>query len=418
MKLKSFTGMALAMLLAAPGAVLAANTVLSDRFDGSESRTDPLPGSCGGSRDLAYQDVGTFQVSDDGDYLVADVFNLTGVDITALIYDGAFDPNNPGNNLVTPSGVDDFEFVNLVGGATYRLVVQQWCENNEGAWAVSFSGPGVVDAEVVRAIPDMTQGEFTGSEPTADTSCNNGPTPYIETGPMQVAASGTYYYTDISIEFDIDVCLLVYTAPFDPANPDSNLIGLLDDIETVDLLSGEDYYFVAQPVFQEAPTGEFFYVLAPPAPFRVNKALAGAWYNPQTNGQGMFVDVYENANLVFVGWYTFDLNRPVDGTAELGEPGHRWLTALGPIEESQSGAALNVFLARGGAFDATSPPIEDPQTNVGSMMLEFTDCMTATADYTLTDPQVSGTIPLQPLTADHVELCESFTEAPGIPGPL
>ena len=52
------------------------------------------------------------------------------------------------------------------------------------------------------------------------------------------------------------------------------------------------------------------------------------------------------------------------------------------------------------------------------MSLEFTDCLTGTLDYDLTTPVVSGQIPLQPLADDHVELCESIVEVPGMPGPL
>ena len=81
-------------------------------------------------------------------------------------------------------------------------------------------------------------------------------------------------------------------------------------------------------------------------------------------------------------------------------------------------ASLDVYLARGGVFDAPEPAIDDPQTVVGSLDIDFSDCITATADYALTQPVVSGQIPLQPLTFDHVELCESFSDVPGMPGPL
>ena len=77
-------GLVLAGLLVAPTQAFAANSVLSNVFDGAELRTDPLPGSCGGDRQLGYQDTGTFQVAASGEYLVADAFNLNGLDVTAL----------------------------------------------------------------------------------------------------------------------------------------------------------------------------------------------------------------------------------------------------------------------------------------------------------------------------------------------
>ena len=219
--------------------------------------------------------------------------------------------------------------------------------------------------------------------------------------------------------------MLVYEGVFDPAQPDLNRvpatdfwspeIDFLDDDGSVYLEAGKQYTFVVQPL-GVAAVGDYFFVLAPPAPFRINKALAGAWFNPATSGQGFFFDVYENIDLLFGGWYTFDLQRPVDGTADLGEPGHRWLTIQGNYDESRSDAI--VYLARGGVFDAAEPGIETPQTEVGTATVEFIDCISGTVDYDLTDPAVSGSIPIMPLTDNHVELCESLTQGPGVPDSL
>lgn len=414
MKRNRITIVALALLLLTPGAAMAANTVLSGIFDGSESKTDPLPGTCGGTRLLGYQDSGELQVSASGTYLVADVFNVAGVDVAILIYEGSFNPASPAANLVTPNGIDIDDYVDLDAGTPYRLVVQQWCENNEGAWVVTLSGPGTASSPASRTVPEMTQGVFADDDPRATSACStNGQ--YHEAGPFRVSSGGTYYYADILWETEVDICLQVYTAPFDPGNPDANRVGdSLDDFDSVALSPGQDYYFVVQPL-AGATTGEYFYVLAPPAPFRINKSLAGAWFDPATDGQGMFIDVYDDRNLMFVGWYTYDLSRPVDGTAQLGEPGHRWLTAFGTVDVAK--AELDVYLAEGGAFDSANPPVGE-QTVVGSLTVEFSGCSSATADYSLTTPPVSGQIPLQPLANSHVELCESKVLKPGMPGPL
>jgi hypothetical protein len=430
MKRMVFAGMALVALVMTPGLALASNSLLAGIFDGTEDVMDRVSGTCFGSEQLSYQDVGTFQVSAGGDYWVYDAIDYTGVDVVALIYDGQFDPDSPLLNLITFPGIDFAQLVSLVGGHEYRLVVQRFCANNEtkwahgekGAWAVTFSGPGNVVSPSVRTVPEFTEGAFTNSDPTATTDCSSA-AQYHVSGPINVSVSGTYYFQDVLQEssLGVDVCVQVYSAPFDPNNPNANRVlnnsgfGELDFDERINLEAGQDYYFVAQP-WGSSSLGEYFYVLAPPAPFRINKALAGAWFNPQTNGQGVFVDVYDARNQMFVGWYTFDLSRPVDGTAQLGEAGHRWLTGLGAISGGE--ASLDVYLARGGAFDAVDPPIDDPQTVVGSMSLEFTDCLTGTLEYDLTTPVVSGQIPLQPLADDHVELCESIVEVPGMPGPL
>lgn len=418
-----------AALLALPGLAQSATatTVISATFDGSEARTAPLPGTCGGDVALAYVNAGDLRVSVTGDYIVYDALGFIGsrhpgVDVSALIYQGPFDVNNPGRNLVTMDGIDDLDIVNLQAGVAYTLVVQQWCENREGAWGLTVSGPGEITSARAVTPPALTNGVFASTDPTSTTVCSSGQ--YHATGPMSVSRTGAYQYTDVSYYANFfDVCVLVYEGAFDPARPDLNRVpaqdfwsgnDYLDDDGSVYLEAGKQYTFVVQPL-GSAAVGDYFFVLAPPAPFRVNKALAGAWFNPKTNGQGFFFDIYENINQAFVGWYTYELQRPVDGTATLGEPGHRWLTAFGPID---GGAAeLDVFLAQGGAFDSEEPPIGE-QEKVGTLSVDFTDCMTGTVDYALTDPPVSGRIPIQPLAGDHVELCESLTQGPGVPDSL
>ena len=422
------------LILAQPGTAAAASMVLAGSFDGSEAKTAPLYGSCDAKDPLAYQEVGTLQVSASGTYSVLDVLYLegakyNGVDLTILLYTGAFDAARPSDNLVRPNpddsgapfAVDTAGTYDLVAGQAYNLVVQQACINKEGAWAVSFTGPGSVESDLAVSLPSFTGGAITPSSPTSPSAC--GPGGYRESGPFRFERGGTYYYQDVSVySGDIDVCLQVYSSPFDPAEPNigrvptSGVRGFfLDDSGTVELEAGRDYWFVVQPRNAEA-LGNYFFVLAPPAPFRINRGLAGAWFNPGTPGQGFFMDIYDNTNQLFTGWYTYELQRPVDGTAVLGEPGHRWLTALGDIDGAR--AELGVFLAQGGAFDAADPPIQQPQTQVGTMTVEFEDCLSGTVEYDLSIPPVSGQVPVQPLTLQHVETCELASRGPGKPGPL
>lgn len=416
MNVKIMNACFLAMALVMPGVALATNTVLSGEFDGSETRIAPLPGTCNTDTPLAHQVAGTFQVAASGTYLVFDIFNFAGVDITAMIYEGGFDPNSP-NSPITPIGVDYKEDISLTAGVEYTLVVQNWCQSVEGAWALAFSGPGNVTSDLVRNLPQNTEGLLSDSDGVASTDCNTAGY-YKQAGPVQVQASGDYYYTDILVDYDVDSCLQIYDAPFDPANPRANRVGNeLDDFGVVALEAGKDYYFVVQALEGTlSQVGEYFYVLAPPAEFRINKALAGGWFNTETGGQGFIMDVYDNLNQMFLGWYTFELSRPEDGTAQLGEPGHRWLTAFGTIDGPVG--ELDVYLARGGVFDSSSPAIETPQPIVGSLTVEFEDCISGTVTYALTDPVVAGEMPIVPLAGDHVELCESLTGGPGMPGPL
>jgi len=398
-----------------PASVLASSTVLSGVFDGSEAKIQALPGACGDADSLAYQVTGAMQVSQTGSYALTDAYNFIGVDINALVYAGGFDPNAPANNLLTPNGVDLTAVVDLQAGTDYVVVVQNWCENREGAWALAFTGPGDVSAAEAVQVPAMTAGVFSNSDPLTNSDCGN--TGYRQSGPQQVAASGTYYFSDISARSGLDMCLQVFTAPFDPQNPAANRVGqALDDFGTVELVAGQDYYFVAQP-FKTTEVGEYFYVFAPPAPFRINRGLSGAWYYPPTAGQGFFLDVLDNLNLLSLAWFTYDLQRPDPGvTALIGEPGHRWMTALGRIDGDT--VNLKIYWASGMIFDSADPPLNQPQLQDGTITIKFNSCIDGMLEYDLGSAMVTGQFPIEPNTYESLELCKSLTEGPGQPGAL
>jgi len=407
-------------LFLAPNAVMAVNTVLSGEFDGSEPGIAPLPGSCGGEKPLGFQQAGTFQVSASGTYTVVDAFNEIGVDVTALIYQGSFNSNSPQTNLVTPDGVDLAANVELSTGTQYVLVLQHWCGdpagtwvNREGAWAVAFSGPGTVTSSLAVAVPAFTSGQFGANDPTASTECGN--SQYRTSSSIQVSRSGTYYFRDISGLSGIDVCLQIYSAPFNPAQPQANRVAILDDHGTVELEAGKNYSIVAQP-WQGAANGEFFYVLAPPAPFKINKTLAGSWYYPPTAGQGYFIDVLDKSKQMFLAWFTYDLERPpANVEALIGEPGHRWMTALGPYNGDT--AELTIYWADGMIFDSEDPPL-NPQVADGTMTVKFNSCTDGVLDYDLGSNNVSGQVPIQPLAFELLEPCEALNRGPAKPGPL
>jgi hypothetical protein len=391
---------------------MAANSVLSDEFDGSEAVISHLPGGCDDENQLGYQQTG-FQVSMDGPYTVTDAFHETRADIVAVIYQDSFDPNNPLANILTPAGIDESISLRLTTGVNYVVVVQSWCDAYEGAWALSFTGPGNVIAGNVVTVPGFTMGTFTNGDPTANLKC--GDKQYIESGPIQLNTSGTYYYSDMSVIFDVDVCVQIYSAPFNSANPDSNLVARLDDIGQVELEAGKDYYFIAQPL-GSSTLGDFFYILAPPAPFRINYLMSGSWSDPATQGQGFLLDVFDKLNVMFMAWFTFDLNRPDDTTsAQLGETGHRWLTVQGAF--SGNTAPLTAYLNQGGVFDSDVPPVTTDPAGYGTVDLEFSDCKNGTLTYDLaSSPPVAGVIPLKRNINDVVPLCEEITTGPGMPG--
>lgn len=141
-------------------------------------------------------------------------------------------------------------------------------------------------------------------------------------------------------------------------------------------------------------------------PFSINAGLNDAWHDPDTAGQGMFITVFPPLELVFVAWFTFEAERPADGVgAAFGDPGHRWLTAIGRY--SGNSAELAVELTAGGILNAETPaPV---QTEYGELELRFTGCDTASVTWHLPQAGLDGQATLQRVNPDNVVLCEALS---------
>jgi len=141
------------------------------------------------------------------------------------------------------------------------------------------------------------------------------------------------------------------------------------------------------------------------ASFTMNAGLNDAWYNPATDGQGFFITVLPVYNLVNLAWFTYDTQLPVDeSAANLGSPGHRWLTALGSINGNTS--TMNIEFASGGLFDEATVI---SRTNGGTITLTFEDCSTGTIVYNIPSISRQGTVPIQRIANDNVALCEALS---------
>lgn len=406
----------------------AVGSVLSGLFDGSEPAVMPLTVMPLEELECTEKPKGylqiPFEVSAGGTYHFKNAFGQTifnsptrlGVGVTALIYERDFDVTAPEKNLIA-SVVFNWlsKRVNLTEGTPYILVVQQWCAPWEGVWAVTFTGPGTINSDLTAAVPWFTSGRVTADDPITMNSCLSWwdiyQSRYEHVGPFQVSRDGLYYFADASAS---ELCVTFFTAPFNPDDWSANyLTSVGDGTGPVRLEAGQDYYYIAQ-VNSSIGTGEYFFVLAPPAPFRINPGLNDSWYNPATPGQGFFLEVMDQLNQVFLGWFSFS---EVPSASEIFN--HRWLTALGPF--SGTSADLSVEWTSGGAFDATEPaPL---QYQDGVIELEFTDCNTGQILFSWDGedgdhPPQSGAIPIERITNDSIDLCESLFRGPGLPGPL
>ncbi|MFT3792885.1 MAG: hypothetical protein QM741_17860 [Rudaea sp.] len=122
-------------------------------------------------------------------------------------------------------------------------------------------------------------------------------------------------------------------------------------------------------------------------PFGYEKSLlSGAWYDPQTSGQGFVFDVSPGQSLLFGAWYTY----APQAEGQSGEASQRWFTLQAPytyISEGLSVTHVPVYAVTGGRFNQAS---NVTKSQVGTADITFTSCTTLTIDYTFTDGEFAG----------------------------
>jgi hypothetical protein len=141
---------------------------------------------------------------------------------------------------------------------------------------------------------------------------------------------------------------------------------------------------------------------------KINPGMNDAWYNPETGGQGFFITVFPDLGVVSLAWFTYDTELPpIDGTANLGDPGHRWITAVGPIEGNQ--VMMDIEMTSGGLFDtATEITRTDPPGSDGTIILTFDSCNSGTVEYDIPSINKQGVVPIQRVAGDNIALCEAL----------
>jgi len=155
---------------------------------------------------------------------------------------------------------------------------------------------------------------------------------------------------------------------------------------------------VIEFVIERTPSATTLKLLTP--------GLNDAWYNPLTDGQGFFITVFPDLDAVSLAWFTYDTELPAeDATANLGDPGHRWLTAVGPIVGNQ--VVMDIEMTSGGLFDTTTLiDRTDPPGSDGTIILTFTSCNSGTVEYDIPSINRQGIVPIQRVAGDNIALCE------------
>ncbi len=149
----------------------------------------------------------------------------------------------------------------------------------------------------------------------------------------------------------------------------------------------------------------------------ISAGFNGAWFNPDTSGQGILLDVYPTIPLLFIAWFTFDTGpEPAGSTAVVGDPNHRWLTAQGTFRANE--AVLDIFLTTGGFFNDPTRVSNSNANSYGRIVLTFNnDCRTATMEFDLFSQRLQDTNTLQRIADDNVNLCLQLAKTAAAPAP-
>jgi len=406
----------------------AGNSLLAGYFLGSEPVTGVVWPGYRPRRQHATLQI-RFSVSSSGSYRLEDLYDhwtfslqgKPGLNLITALYQGSFDPQNPALNRL---GRDEYAAWprQLEAGTEYTLVLQN-VSAPMGVWTVVINGPGEVNSTARVHVPGLGQGSITGTEAKVKDLCSEVEAGYKVEGPFKVSRDGVHYFTNMShlstaseVIWDSEICFGVYSTPPDPQHPEAGRLEYLDRYRgSFELQADTDYYLLVGSVEDKAT--DYFMVIAPPAPAVINPWMSGLWADPGTDGQGVMLNVYPSIDAVHLAWFTYDLERPgTQTTAQLGEPGHRWLTAFGGLNGPDSD--MTITRTAGGVFDATQPVPQQIQD--GSIQLNFSSCTEGTLAYDLGSANTVGQLILKRPFEDaaNIDRCNLENAGPGIPGPL
>ena len=143
------------------------------------------------------------------------------------------------------------------------------------------------------------------------------------------------------------------------------------------------------------------------AAFIINSGLNDAWVSADANFQGLFFTVFEDLNLFFLSWFTFDsVAQDESVIAKLGAPDQRWIT--GAAVYSGNTVTVNAELTSGGLFNG-SEPMASQTPGYGTITVVFKSCNEATLTYDFPGAGLSGEMSLSRVISENVALCEAQT---------
>ncbi len=390
------------------------------------------PGSCDDTT-KRYRVAGTITVSGSASYTVIDAGNWfpsylpqsNVTDSLIMIYAGNFDSANPATNRVV--SVDDYEAVTLNTGTSYTLVVQHWCDQIDGAYAIVIEGGQNSVSGDAFTSPAQTIANFDMSSPSAYFADLGGIRRY-RSDVKTVNDSGTYSYVDVGLETGGDIMSLrIYKNSFDPFNTETNLYYNSESsfIGRFTLLADVTYVFVL--VENSANTPHLQYVLYTPGPFNFNPGLNGSWVAPGIKKQGILMEVVPSQNILFFAHFTFQdqvaiatsKNAPATVQssgggdprvqAHLGADDQIWLTAFGGIPANGNTMSIYYENSTGGRFNSETP-VATTDSTYGTGFIEGIACDHLVINWNLPSG-VFDTRDYYKATPDGVPYCGTFIHA-------
>lgn len=435
MKLNKILLHVFAFFLAATTSAFANNVTVSREFDGTESSMAAAPGSCNDSA-KRFRVAGSITVSTSGSYTVIDaghwfetVLPKSSIsDLVIMVYADNFDSDNPATNRV--ASVDEFEDVQLNTGISYTLVVQHWCNEVNGAYAIVIEGgQKTITGEGFTTAP-QTIGNFNDSSPSAYFANIDAVRRY-RSDEKTINVSGNYYFVDLGEETGgATMSLRIYQGSFDPLNTETNLYYNSDGFfaGVVSLQAGVTYVFVL--VENAADTTHVQYVMFPPGPFNFNPGLNGAWVAEGIASQGILMEVLPSAGILFFAHFTFQdealvaaskaarstLQSSAGGDpvtqAHIGADDQIWLTAYGSIPADGNVMTISYENSTGGQFNSTTP-VATTDSSYGTGFIEGITCDHLVINWNLPGG-VFDTRDYFKATQDAVPYCQDFIHAAAV----
>ncbi|WP_347262329.1 hypothetical protein [Rudaea sp.] len=112
--------------------------------------------------------------------------------------------------------------------------------------------------------------------------------------------------------------------------------------------------------------------------------LSGAWYDPQTSGQGFVVDVVPSQSTLFAAWYTY----APQAEGQTSNASQRWFTLQGAYTPGDRNLKqVPIYAVIGGLFNAAT---RTASLQVGTADIVFSSCNTMTIQYQFTQGEFAG----------------------------